>query len=315
MNIRKALYIGITILLFAVIIYFLMINRAIIMEKIIHRPRLVLWIALLFSLSRILEGYKFQIASSPLGLRLSFSEIMAVAFCVPMYNVFMPYGGIVTNMAYLKKERDFSATNFLMVSTVKLLTATLVNCIAGIAVLWFVFFRRGEYFGRYFFAIYIMIAIMVFILFLLPRRGVAGSGRWHRILNSAIEAWDVLIRRRGLLYLMLILQGASLLLITYRYVLVFRLLSVDVTYMGMLAVIPATNLLNSFNIIPGNLGLRELVLSLSVRMLGFDLVKGALSSMVDRIILTVVTLIIGGYLHLRLGHKIVTQKARGSYDK
>lgn len=257
-------------------------------------------IMLAYIAGRIIDGVRLKVMASAFGLKLTRKEWVGLAFVVPYYNLLLPKGGTVANAAYFNFKHNFKFEKFASLSSGGLIMTLLVNSFFGILSVFFYALMHHEPVNLWFLMIFIPFLVVALILLFVKPIKLLKKNKILAKINDFLDGWKKLSCCKDILFKLLFLQVCLLITFALRYYCSFFLLGIHVSYLNVLALSSVTYISNLIGITPGNLGLRELVVSFTTKLIGQSIKIGALVSIIDRSTITIITCIFGFYYHLHL---------------
>lgn len=246
--------------------------------------------------SCVLVGLKYQATFMVLGLRLGFTNSVAVGATNRFFNQFFSNLGEVLIAIYMKRAYGFSllAYSGLFVATWSL--SILVNLMLAAIV------------ALFFFRLPLGLLVLVALAFL------AGGGRilLKRFLSkrsssrftSFFEALEAIFRHPSIVVLIVFLDLMYALGMALRYWSCFRLAGIELSWGKSLVLVPFANVITMLGITPLGAGLTEYALGYLGHTLNYDVGAGALASSLDRGAMLLTMILLGplgyGWLMLRI---------------
>lgn len=244
----------------------------------------------------VANGLRFAAAVRVYGLRLTFSAWYGMSVVNTMLNYALPaQGGTAMKGAYMKRRYGFSYTDFTALTAsselLALATAGLLGVISWALVPGIDEAGSSAVLGLL--VATILAAVGGVVVLAQPSVLSWMKGKWGRRLarfSDGVRAWA---SRRvlagayaGWTVVWLVLQGL-------RLGIAFAAVGVAVDPVSLLLIQSLVAISGAVSTIPGNLGLREGVASLSAGLLGLDADLALLASLVDRAVSLVFVIVIG----------------------
>ncbi len=134
------------------------------------------------------------------------------------------------------------------------------------------------------------------------------SGRPARVWTAFHQGWEDLRRRPMVAGQVLTLDLAKYVLVAIRFQLAFSLLGVDEPIWYFLVMAPAAGIAGAISFTPGGLGVRELLVTAAAVGVGSSLDDGLLAATVDRGVMLLASLVLGGigYAYTRRRIRVAT---------
>ncbi|MEW5723652.1 MAG: YbhN family protein [Thermodesulfobacteriota bacterium] len=261
-------------------------------------PRSIVILALLVLAGFIVLGLQNLILYRRFNVRLSLNESVGLAVLNSISTFLAPGGGLMVKGLYLKIRHFLALQYFISSATVLFVCYIGVGGLIGLAstgVLEITEHRPHSAYLLYGFAL--MTAASVFIWVPLDRLWLPWAVRKRLALLG--QGWGVLSRSPGMLLQQVLLQGLSMLLIAGRLYFAFHILSQEVLLVHGLLFSAASILTRLVVFVPGGLGVREGLVAGVAALLGFDPELSVLAAGIDRLVATLVILVLAcfqGYL-------------------
>lgn len=134
-------------------------------------------------------------------------------------------------------------------------------------------------------------------------------GRPARVWQVFHEGWEDLRRQPAVAWQVLALDLGKYVLVAFRFQLAFSLLGVDESFWYFLVIAPAAGLAGAISFTPGGLGVRELFVTLAAVGVGSTLDDGLLAATVDRGVMLITSLVLGG-----IGFAVTRRRIRQAGD-
>ena len=144
----------------------------------------------------------------------------------------------------------------------------------------------------------------VLILFLIPIHRITVPTKLLKMTRQVLEGWSLISDNRLLVLKLLGIQVGMMVLLALRYWVAFKMLSQSVTIEQTLLFASASVLTNLASFAPGGLGVREGIVSGIAMLLGFSPGTSIVAVGLDRIVSTVVIVLMGWISTVLLGREI-----------
>lgn len=290
----------IAIATFIFILFVLVSKFDVIKENFLRHKIYFLLISLAYIGGRMLDGIKLNVLVSRFGLKIKKSECFGLSLMLPLYNLMFPNAGQVANALYLKSKYKFKYRHFVSVGLIRIITTIMVSGFIGISASLAYMVRHRNLLLTVPVAVYLALMCLALAVFFIPVPGFLRRYSFFDKLDEAIKGVKDIRSDKKLILSLVSLQVGIILLFLSRYYIVFKALSLDAPLVNIAAVIPLTALSNLINLMPGNLALREAIVSTSALLLGYSLGDGVLVASIDRAVLLTTLLIVGGWFFIRL---------------
>jgi uncharacterized protein (TIRG00374 family) len=143
------------------------------------------------------------------------------------------------------------------------------------------------------------------LLLWLPVDASSVPGKWGKRLAQLLDGWQVLSQNWLLVGELVGLQLLMTLIFAGRLWIAFHALSQDVTLAQCILFSAATILTRLVSITPGGLGVREAIIASVASVLGFDIGVSVVAVGVDRLIATLVIIVLGTVYTYILSKQVV----------
>jgi len=255
----------------------------------------ILVIAFTSLLSMLTLAVTFRLSISILGLDLKFSEWFGLTALNNFYNYFLPLsGGLAIRGRFLKKNYNFEYSKYIAFISNMYFVNLLISAGIGLFLSCFLYLKNG--------ALGILPYLFIFsgILISLILAGLFIKYNNRSILPSKLEKYIKKFRsansemwNKKFLLVISMLYLIRIILMTLRLYFTFRAVGIDVEFIALLLVSCLIQFTGLFSLTPGNIGLREIIVSLNSSLLNVDFNTIMNISIVERIIIMVTTFIIG----------------------
>lgn len=239
---------------------------------------------------QFLGGVRMKLLTGMFGLRLAPHEWIGLAQMTTFFN-YLPFkGGAIAGAVFLKAAHDFSYARFLATvaasSVLAIVTFSTVALVALVA-LWL----SSGVFSWPIAAIYAALIIIPLTFFLrIDRR--AGRVKNPHLLRF-LDGWRV-IRTGGRSLVLLVATDLSMACIdSIRITLCLSAVGLKPNYAAGFILIPLSNITGVSSMVPGGLGVKELVMGLLGGGLGIDFTRVVFAATLDRMILLLWVLFLG----------------------
>jgi len=271
-------------------------------------PGYLVLMSILIILFQTILGVKIRAATRAFDVHLAPHQWFAVAQVNSLLNYLPIRTGPIVSAAYLKGAFDFSYTRYASVLGAGFVLTIIVfasmGCIgivgmgvSGGIMLW-------EVLPIY--AVMIVVPLGVFL-----RMGKNPSGMRNRLLVKFREGWAIIAGDAVCLGTLIICDCFLVMIDSFRILLSYRAVGVDVPYLAGWAMIPLANLAGVASLVPGGLGVKEGVMGLLSRVAGIGFESGVYATGLDRALLIMWLVILGvaSMLVLVFRHGIFHEKS------
>ena len=250
------------------------------------------------------NGYFSKIILTSFSVNLTFGEWFSLPFVTSLVNLVTPLrGGAAYRAWYLKKLYNLSYSLFIVQLGSSIVISLIIGSLFGFtSSIYFVIDQKP--FAGYFVAAFFMIAVTTYGLI---RSNISISAKpnpFLKKLKDVLNGWQMIYASTTLVG-----KLALNVLITYSFsfillYLAYKSLQINISFMAVIFISIVSSFSMLFNLTPGNLGLREGIITLCGIYSGIEMADAAAVSLLIRgVEVTVVTIIAGaGFLYL--SHRI-----------
>jgi uncharacterized membrane protein YbhN (UPF0104 family) len=284
-------------------VYYLYANADKYLKLLRLSPVSVILLLMLAFTSPFLNGAINTYMFRSLGANLSHREGFLLAAVSTLANQLPVSGGIVTKGVYLKHKYDISYAKYLSSMLALFFCTIAVYGLLGLAILlqWAIFtnFKVPS-------LLWIGFGGMACALFIFgfPLEQVYIPNALLKWVQQALEGWSLISKNPLLILKLLGIQTTMMILLAIRYWLAFHMLSQNVTISQVLLFSSATILTNLVSFAPGGLGVREAIVGGIALSLGFDPGISVVAVGLDRLVSTIMIILIGWLSTIALGREI-----------
>jgi len=262
---------------------------------------LLLGLVLTFISGNGLTNYVFY---RGLGLPLTFNEGIGLAAVNTLANQLPFAGGMIAKGVYLKQRYKLTYTRFLSATLALYVCFVAANGVVGVAVLAYLALVDDTIVPTLLILGFSAMAASVLLLWL-PVDASSVPGKWGKRLAQLLDGWQVLSQNWLLVGELVGLQLLMTLIFAGRLWIAFHALSQDVTLAQCILFSAATILTRLVSITPGGLGVREAIIASVASVLGFDIGVSVVAVGVDRLIATLVIIVLGTVYTYILSKQVV----------
>ncbi|MBN1881401.1 MAG: flippase-like domain-containing protein [Deltaproteobacteria bacterium] len=271
-------------------------------------PGYLVQMSILIVLFQTVLGVKIRAATRAFDVHLAGHQWFAVAQINSLLNYLPVRSGPIVSAAYLKNVFDFPYTRYASVLGAGFVLTVIVfssmGClgIIGMAIL-------GEAMLWEILPIYAVMIAAPLGLFLWMGRNPESIQ--NRLLVRFREGWAVIAGNAMCLGTLIVADCLLVMIDSYRILLSYRTVGVDIPYLAGWAMIPLANLAGVLSFVPGGLGVKEGVVGLLSRVAGIGFESGIYATGIDRVLLMMWLVILGvaSMLTLVLRHGIFHEKS------
>lgn len=258
-------------------------------------------LVLMFTLANGLINYLFY---HGLGVPLTFNEGIGLAAVNTLANQLPFAGGMIAKGVYLKQKYKLAYMRFLSATLALYVCFVAANGVMGVAVLAYLALVDDTIAPTLLILGFSAMAASVLLLWL-PVDASSVPGKWGQLLAQLVDGWQVLSQNRLLIGELVGVQILITLMFTGRFWIAFHALSQDVTLAQCILFSAATILTRLVSIAPGGLGIREAIVAGVASVLGFDVGVSVVAVVIDRLIATLVIIVLGTVYTYILSKQVV----------
>ncbi|GEM_PF-3402992 len=260
--------------------------------------------ALLF---KLILGYNFRVLISFFGINLGFRQWFGLTCMAAMANYLLPVkAGVAAQAVYLKKIYGFRYTDFLSSITGFYAVTFLVNAVSGVA-LSFLLFRRGVESAGMILIFFLLFTVVtgVFLFFLYHSTKLSHKLSFVKGFLEGLKNFHGKPRRA---FYLVISQIGVIIAIGVRLLIAFRVLGIEIDIVSCMVIALITSFSIFVSVTPGNLGIKEFLVTFSASALGFTPSEGLMVAMLDRGVDIIVSFVTGyGFTYMLANKKAVPQ--------
>lgn len=213
----------------------------------------------------------------------TFNEWFGLAFIAAFYNQVLPIkGGSIIRSAYLKTKYRLTFKGFASSFVVQAMYTVMV-CLVFLAVA-LMFVEEGTLVSDYKYAIVALVILMTVFMVAAEKKIVALIAR---IKNIEANIDNIASSFASISLIILVYLGFRGL----TFYVVFQSIGYDVLFLYCLIVAAIVMVSNFVSLLPGNLGVKELLIGLVMNVLGNDLSVSVMAALLDRMATLVVVMV------------------------
>jgi len=129
---------------------------------------------------------------------------------------------------------------------------------------------------------------------------------WSEYIENIEEGWQILHQEKGLLIKLIIVQVLSILVVAGRFLIAYSIFSQSIEYIECVMFSSATILTRLVSIVPGGIGVREGIVATLGSFLGLDPAISFIAVGFERLVATIIILILGIYFSYKLSREALT---------
>jgi len=226
-------------------------------------------------------GYNFRVLISFFNIDLVLKQWFGLTCIASMANYILPAkAGTAAQAVYLKKEYDFKYSNFLSSITGFYAVTFLVNSIAGM-VLSAYLFSKGKTAGSDIF-IFFSAALMITVIFLVMIYHFPKITTRFSFIQGFFDGLKNFHNKPKRALFLIASQVGVILAVGIRLLIAFRVLGIGIDLVSCMVIALITSFSIFISITPGNLGIKELLITFSSSILGVSPGQALMVAIVDR---------------------------------
>lgn len=249
------------------------------------------WLLLLSLLFWVINGVINTVFYRGLDTPVTLNEGLGLAAVNTLANQLPFAGGLAAKGVYLKQRYRLTYSRYLSATAALYICFVAANGLLGLAVLAYRQQRGGDAPMALWLGFGMMTATLAALW--LPLRPAWVPDRWQRRGAQLAEGWHILGQNLSLTLQLTGLQIGLTAVFALRFWLAFGMLSQPVSFSDCLLFAAATVLSRLVSIAPGGLGVREGIVGAMAAALGFDVGVSVVAVGLERLVSTLVVLVIG----------------------
>lgn len=257
----------------------------------------------------VVNGLFLRAFAAKYDVKLGWIEWFGLACVTAMGNFLTPLsGGLVARATYLKTRHHLAYSRFVTLLTANYLILFWAIGLVGLTIslpllpqsqsVWLLILS------------FLTVVVVVTLLFFVPVVKFHADNRMTRLINTALEGWQLIKQDGRLLIELSIYTILTLLINGSMFWLAYTALGVSISPSAATLV----SLLSLFAILvyitPGSLGIQEAIVSISSELLGAGVGQGLLVSLLIRAALVVVAFTLGPLFSFVLTRKITVRSSQ-----
>lgn len=251
----------------------------------------IFYLILLSLLFWVVNGLINTLFYRGLNTPVTLHEGLGLAAVNTLANQLPFAGGLVAKGIYLKQRYRLTYARYLSATAALYVCFVAANGALGLFVLGYMQWR-GATVPAILWAGFALMTAVLATLWLPPRPGWIPT-RWRQRSAQLVEGWGILGRNGQLVRQLTGLQIVMTALFAARFWLAFHMLSQPVSYADCLLFAAATVLSRLVSLAPGGLGVREGIVGAMAAILGFDVGASVVAVGLERLVSTLVVIIVG----------------------
>lgn len=238
-------------------------------------------------------AWSFLVSLEPYNLKLKFKEYFGLTMITLLGNYFIPFSGIGVRAVYMKKNFDFSYTNFLVTVIGNWVTNFLIYSSAAVLAL-IVYYDKTKIFSWPLMTIFLGVTLISLATFI-PLK-IRSSKKRAKILGSIInvfKSWQKYIKHPDLLRRLLVITFWQFLLNSLIFYLAYLTFGFKLTFIDSFLASALSLYSSVIRLVPASLGFYEISVVYPSRILGLSVADGLAVSAVTRFAVMLWTFALG----------------------
>ncbi|MBF0493817.1 MAG: flippase-like domain-containing protein [Candidatus Omnitrophica bacterium] len=247
----------------------------------------------------IVNAYSSAELTRSFGVRLTTKEWIGLSCVTMMLNQFLPAkSGFLPRAVYMKEKYNFLYSTFFAAYLGFYVFLFMTASAMGIFFLYITYFSKGIlHFKLLMFFCSVLFLSFVFLVIC----DIADRFKLNiKFLKDVLAGLTFFNRQWKLLLKLLAMNVLCTFILAARLYFIFGSFCKTPDFVGTLIIANVVFLSVVTSFTPGNLGIKEIVLTLCFTMIGASVVEGAMVSLIDRVVTTLVFIFMGGVSWLLL---------------
>lgn len=234
----------------------------------------------------LIIGEKYKSIFSAFQVKLSTKEWLGLPQVIMLFNLILFKSGTIANAYYLKKHHQLSYSRFIVgMGSQKLLDFFAVSLVGFIFSLSLFVFLKINFYLVLFFCILLLALIFLFLTPFINNKKYDS-----RVIKKVIEIiglWNEFKQNKAIIVKVIVLEIIAIFILGMRYYVAFNILNNPVGIFDCVIISIFVSITGYVSILPGNIGIREIVVGLSAYYLDYSFDYGVIAATLDRIIATI----------------------------
>jgi len=302
---RRPKIISIILFLVVLVIFggYIYLNFDRVSQLFIFSPSTICYLAILAGIVITLNGTANYLLYRNLGIPISLITSIALATINTLANLLPFSGGLIAKGIYLKKRHNLAYGKYLSATGALYILFISINGIIGLISLLILKYAYGQNPPPILYIGYGLMSVCVGF-FWFPMMIEIVPDRWKDMATRIVEGWHILRNNRGLFLKLSLVQITTVLVMASRFILSYDVFSQRIPLLSAILFSSATILTRLVSIIPGGIGIRETVVAVIGNYFGIEPSISAYAVAFDRLISTLLVLILGLFFSYYLGRDI-----------
>jgi uncharacterized membrane protein YbhN (UPF0104 family) len=237
------------------------------------------------------RAWEFRYVLARLGADISFVDAVALIQGATLLNYAPFNAGTLLRARALKRHRSLSYTNYIAMMSAQLIVLALASGVLGLVSLLGADLDRGVYAFAALCALAILGSLVAFRI--PPTLFGSGNGWFRERMQALLAGWQQIGREPRELLILSSAAIAKLVDVGLRFWIAFDALGMTVTLPAAVVFASVSSLMLLVNVIPGSLGVRELLVGALATVAGLGFTETVAAASVDRVASLIVAFGIG----------------------
>ncbi|MBA7584862.1 hypothetical protein ES708_26828 [subsurface metagenome] len=286
---KKIVQAALTIIILAIGIYYLYLNRAQFQVIKNVEARTVSLIFFFYLLHFYASGYTFKLLLGLIDVKLTIFETFGLSILTSFGNYFGPFrSGAMLKAIYLKTSKGLEFGKFTSVFTANIFIAFFVFGSTGLSLL---LLLKSES-AHIPMVLYIVSAGLIsvsFLPFVFKISGMKPGNKVTRFFLSVIEGMTKIKSQSAQLIFVCITFFVQFVIISLILALTYKAIGFPISFLNALTVSVFLSISNIFSITPNNIGIQEAVIGYLFTLTGHDFQTGVIGASLIRVVHMIIT--------------------------
>ena len=291
--IKNTISVIVLVLLIALAVYYFINNLQGFNDLEFVNPLLIIPLFLIVIVIAVLNGIVIKYLIEPFNIKLAVKEWFGLSVITSFYNTITPFrGGMIAKAAYLKKEHNFSYTNFLASLAgsyvIMFFAASLIGLVS--LVLIYLYARIFNYILLLIFLAF-FVPLLIIIIFSPKFKETKSNfvNRFIRVMNG----WNLIKDNKKVIFILSLISVVTFLLSTIATMFYYNVFGITIMFYSALYLVAIGTLGSLFQITPANLGIAEAIAVFSALVIGIEPTQSIPVAILSRAVSMIVIFILG----------------------
>jgi uncharacterized membrane protein YbhN (UPF0104 family) len=270
------------------------------------RGGIVLFILSVLTLT--VNGLFLRIFATKYNMHLKPKEWFGLASITSMGNYLTPFsGGLIVRAAYLKHRFDFPYGRFAtMIAATYMIGFAAISLTGVLVMLTMTGAKRSPW---PVILLFLTALLSIFFLSIFPSITRGRKNRLVRLANRATEGLELICGDKVLMGKLIALTFVNIIFGALIFLIVFQSLGLILPFRVALLIYLLSSFSVLINVTPGNLGVQEIITSLSAEILGVGADMGLIASLIIRAVTIIAAFTLGPIFSYLLSRELVAAKS------